>query len=131
MKGGTTIIFEGQTLFLDSAATRRLGIADEHWKWGVPSHPLFREHWAPLPAGRRPRQLERARRVRLVREWRAVALAVLVQRIRQLAPPLRPCPPHGPKCPPGCRECAAIWAWRAEYSVLSGLDRGGSEYLFP
>jgi hypothetical protein len=98
---------------------------------GIPDHPLHQRFWAPLPAGRRPRQLERARRVRLVREWRAVALAVLVQRIRQLAPPLRPCPPHGRVCPPGCAECAAIMRWRVEYSVIAGFDRGESGYLFP
>jgi hypothetical protein len=88
-------------------------------------------YWPPMIRHRRLRVIERIGRVRLVLEARSELAALLVRRVRALAPPLRPCPPHGSKCPPGCLECAAIWAWRAEYAVLSGLDRGESGYLFP
>lgn len=93
-----------------------------------------RIHWAPLPQGRRPRQLERQRRARIVREHRALMLAVLVQRIRQLVPAPRETPVHGPRCgggPGACADCNAIQAWRVEYEVIAGAAPAVRRYLFP
>lgn len=87
-------------------------------------------YWLPMIRHKRLRVIERIGRVRLVLEARSALAAVLVRRVRALAPPLRPCPPHGRKCPPGCADCNAIAAWRAEYAVLAGLDRGESGLLF-
>ena len=104
-----------------------------NWLFGFPTDPHHQIHWAPLPQGRRPRQLERQRRARVVREHRALMLAVLVQRVRQLVPQLRAEPIHGPRCSgsPGCPDCAAITAWRVEYEVISGAVPAVRRYLFP
>lgn len=100
-------------------------------RW-FPANPLAPEHWPPLPHGRRPRALERARRQRLVLEARRAVAGVLVRRIRSLVPPLRACPSHGPKCSgPGCLECLAIARWRVEYEVISGAAATVRRYLFP
>lgn len=80
---------------------------------------------------RRLRAIERIGRVRAVVAARAELASVLVRRIRALVPPMRPCPPHGKRCPPGCAECAAIWRWRGEYEVLSGITRDVAEWLYP
>lgn len=93
--------------------------------------PLQARHWPPLPRERRLRVLERIHRVRLVFIARNALAAVLVRRMRAIVPPMRPCPPHGPKCPPGCAECAAIFRWRCEYEVLSGITHGVAERLWP
>lgn len=101
------------------------------WFSGVPSESHNRCHWPPLPAGRRPRALERERRWRLVRATRSELLAVLVRRIRASVPPLRAEPMHGPKCGPGCADCLALIRWRVEYEVLSGAAPVVRRYLFP
>lgn len=96
--------------------------------------PLALEHWPPLPAGRRPRALERARRRRVVMAARAALAGVLVRRLRSLVPPLRPEPQHGPRCTgadQGCPDCHAIASWRVELEVLSGAPSAAHGYLFP
>lgn len=88
--------------------------------------------WPPLPRwGRRWAALERIERVAFVVLGRDRLLAVLVQRVRSLVPPLRPEPVHGPRCGPGCADCAALWRWRAEYEVISGAAPNVRRLLFP
>lgn len=84
-----------------------------------------------LPKGRLG-VIVRIARVRQVLEARSALASLLVRRIRQQAPPLRPMPEHGRKCPVGCADCAAIARWRREYALLSGVDaHSRNGYLFP
>lgn len=94
---------------------------------------LGARHWPPLPTGRRCRALERLRRVLLVMGARSELAAALVRRVRALVPPLSAEPTHGPRCGPGCADCAAIWRWRREYEVLSivGAAPNVRRLLFP
>lgn len=105
-------------------------ISELDWWTGIPGDSHHGEHWPDLPSGKRARQLERIRRVRLVMGARSELAAVLVRRIQALMPPLRPMPPHGRVCPPGCADCAAIQRWRAERDVLSGADATVHRYLY-
>jgi len=102
----------------------------EAWERRAFGGPLQARHWPPLPRARRVRVIERIRRVRAVMEARSALAAVLVRRLQALVPPLRPCPPHGRRCAPGCADCAAIWRWRAEHEVLSGATATMHRYLY-
>lgn len=87
--------------------------------------------WHPLPRAKRQRELERIWRLVYVLLLRDRLLAVLVQRVRSLVPPLRPEPVHGPRCGPGCADCGELQRWRAEYEVISGAAPNVRRLLFP
>jgi hypothetical protein len=111
----------------------RLGVVLADGRW-LPPDPLALEHWPPLPAGRRPRALERARRIRVVDATRSALLAVLVRRLRAELGigGLPPCPPHGAACrQPGCADCAAITRWRVMVAVVTGADARMHRLMFP
>jgi hypothetical protein len=98
--------------------------------------PLALHHWPPLPAGRRPRALERERRRRVVQATRSALLAVLVRRLRAElgVPQMRPAPVHGRLCTTleqGCPDCRAIASWRLEIDFVTGANSLARRYLFP
>jgi hypothetical protein len=103
-------------------------------------------YWPPLPQGRRPRQLEHARRARLIREWRNRLVATLIQRLHVVSGFKRhgPPPEHPPRCvrqplwingkeqPAVCVFCEAIRVHRDGVELLLATDpRVPRRYFYP
>lgn len=92
----------------------------------ISAGPLASRYWPPLPKGRRPRALERARRARVVWAHRKQLRDLMFLRARALARELLaglpPQPPHGLRCTgfPGCPECRAIMSWRDDLARQLG-----------
>lgn len=86
--------------------------------------PLAPWYWPPLPAGRRPRALEWARRARLVHVARNRLVCTMVRRIHRLTGfdrhPVPP--PHPPRCVPGNECCNAIGRHRRVIAFICGVD---------
>lgn len=84
-------------------------------------------YWPPLPAGRRRRREEHARRARAVFLARNLLVCTLVQRIHQLAgfephAMVLGAIQHPRLCTPNCEWCAAIERARRAVEFLMGLD---------
>ena len=100
-----------------------VGNRSERWRRAGAS--VLIDGWPPLPPGRRPRQIEFSRRLAVLEQWRFFLISLLRLRFQALLPlsdmPERP--KHGPRCSPGCADCAAIFAWRRELEQRASLER--------
>lgn len=76
----------------------------------------------PLPKGKRLRNWEHWRRLRMLDGWRFDLLAALRQRFRALLDLREPKPLHGPRCGPGvCADCTARLRWRERVAARNAI----------